>query len=350
MVTIREVAKESGFSSTTVSIVLNDAPIAQYIPLKTKTRIKQVAKRLRYRPNVFARSLRSKRSHTVGVFVLDITDPYCAHILRGIEESLYHSSYLPILTDIQNDRGRFERYLELLLDRQVEGLITLANSIFLDIELLAALERRNVPTVIIGREVKHAFMSSVVVDNEAGARSALEHLLTLGHRRIAFIRGPKTLVDSSQRWKGIRAYAQEVALHIDSRLVLDMADIYEPTSSFQCGYALTQELLKRRHSFTALMAFDDMAAFGAIRALSDAGHKVPESCSVIGFDDVAPAAFYSPPLTTMRQPMEGLGSIGVKILLDAVNASVEKKVFSPVHQKVAAELVVRKSTAPLRRS
>ena len=123
MVTIRDVAKESGFSSTTVSIVLNNAPLARYIPTTTKKRIESAAKKLGYRPNLFARSLRSRRSHTIGVMVFDMTDPFCTLVLRGIENSLYQASYLPILTDVQNERARFERYLEMLLDRRVEALI-----------------------------------------------------------------------------------------------------------------------------------------------------------------------------------------------------------------------------------
>src|SRR4029077_5190385 len=122
-VTIRDVAERSGFSSATVSIVLNNAPLARYIPDTTKGRIHKAAKKLGYRPNLFARSLRGKRSHTVGVMVFDMTDPYCTLILRGIENALYQSSYLPILSDVHNERSRFERYLEMLLDRRVEALI-----------------------------------------------------------------------------------------------------------------------------------------------------------------------------------------------------------------------------------
>jgi len=133
MVTIRDVAKESGFSSTTVSIVLNSAPLSRYIPDDTKKKIAHAASKLGYRPNQFARSLRSKRSHTVGVMVFDMTDPYCTKILRGIENALYEASFLPILTDVHNERSRFERYLEMLLDRRIEGLIVLANWLFLDI-------------------------------------------------------------------------------------------------------------------------------------------------------------------------------------------------------------------------
>src|SRR6195256_6287428 len=188
VIPIRDVAKESGFSSTTVSIVLNDAPLARYIPPATKKRIEKAAKKLGYRPNMFARSLRSKRSHTIGVMVFDMTDPYCTLILRGIENSLYQSSYLPILTDVHNERSRFERYLEMLLDRRVEALIVLANWLFVNIDVLADLEKSSIPTVLIDCELKGDSMSSVIVDNELGGYLSLEHLHSLGHRKIAFIR------------------------------------------------------------------------------------------------------------------------------------------------------------------
>jgi LacI family transcriptional regulator len=346
-VTIRDVAKESGFSSTTVSIVLNNAPLARYIPATTKKRIERAAKKLGYRPNLFARSLRSKRSHTVGVMVFDIIDPYCTPFLRGIENSLYQSNFLPILTDAHNERSRFERYLEMLLDRRVEGLILLANWLFLDINLLGDLEKSSVPTAIISCELKTDAISSVIVDNEIGAHLALEHLYSLGHRKIAFIRGPKALADSAPRWKGIRNFAKESGLAIDSRLVVDLPESRDPLSSFESGYKLTEDLLKQKRPFTAILAFDDLTAFGTIRALTKAGIRVPEQCSVVGFDDVATCAIYTPPLTTVRQPMESMGATAVSIVVDGINAALEKREISATHRKVAPELVVRESTRSL---
>ena len=344
MVTIRDVAKESGFSSTTVSIVLNNAPLARYIPATTKKRIERAAKKLGYRPNLFARSLRSKRSHTVGVMVFDMTDPFCTLVLRGIENSLYQSSFLPILTDVHNERSRFERYLEMLLDRRMEGLIVVDNWLVLDINLLADLEKSSVPTAIIGCELKTDQISSIIVDNELGAHQAVEHLYSLGHRKIAFIRGPKSLTDSGPRWKGIRSFAKTSGLELDQRLILDLPESRNPTSSFDAGYKLTEELTQQRLSFTAIVAFDDMTAFGAIRALAKAGIKVPEQCSVIGFDDVATCGIYNPALTTIRQPLETMGSMAVSIVVDGINAALEKRESSALHRKVAPELVVREST------
>src|ERR1700675_1028204 len=346
-VTIRDVAERSGFSSATVSIVLNNAPLARYIPDTTKGRIHKAAQHLGYRPNLFARSLRGRRSHTGGVMVFDMTDPYCTLVLRGIENTLYQSSYLPILTDVHNERSRFERYLELLLDRRVEALIVLANWLFVDIDVLADLEKSSIPTAMIGRELRTDSVSSVMVDNELGAHAALEHLHSLGHRKIAFIRGPKTLGDSAPRWQGVRSFAKGAGLELDSRLIVDLPESQDPISSFEAGYKLTEELIKRKRPFTALMAFDDMTAFGAIRALAKAGLRVPEHCSVIGFDDVAASSLYTPALTTIRQPMEAMGAMAANLAIEGINAVLEKREIAAVHRKMAPELAVRESTRTL---
>jgi LacI family transcriptional regulator len=347
-VTIRDVARASGFSSTTVSFVLNDAPLARFIPARTKNRIRSAAKRLRYRPHLLTPVMRSKRSHAIGVMVFDVTDPYCTLILRGVENALYQASYVPILADAHNERSRFERYLELLLDRRVEGLIVLANWLFLDIHFLADLEKNAIPATMIGGELKTDSVSSVVVDNAVGGRLALEHLYSQGHRKIAFIRGPKMLGDSGPRWRGIRAVAQSNGLELDPKLIEDMPESRDPNSGFDAGLRLTEELLKRKRPFTALMAFDDLTAFGAIRALHKAGLRVPEDCSVIGFDDVASASIATPPLTTIRQPMESMGATAVGILMDSINARQENREFTAAHLRVAPELVVRESTKALR--
>ncbi len=345
MVTIREVAKESGFSSTTVSIVLNNAPLARYIPDTTKKRIERAAQKLGYRPNLFARSLRNRRSHTVGVMVFDMTDPYCTPILRGIETSLYQASFLPILTDVHNERSRFERYLEMLLDRRVEALIVVANWLFVEIDVLGDLEKSNIPTAMIGRELQAGAISSVIVDNELGSQLAIEHLFSLGHRNIAFIRGPKRITDSAPRWKGVRNFAKAHGLEINPDLVLDLPESSDPLSSFDAGHKLTEDLLRRRRPFTALMAFDDMTAFGAIRALSKAGIRVPEQCSVIGFDDIAHSTLLTPSLTTVRQPMPEMGKMAVSIVSEGISAVQEKRKITANHRKLVPQLVVRDSTS-----
>ena len=200
---------------------------------------------------------------------------------------------------------------------------------------------------MIGRELQTDTVSSVIVDNEMGAYSAVEHLHSLGHRKIAFIRGPKTLADSAPRWQGVRSFAKRTGLELDPRLIVDLPESGDPISSFEAGYKLTEELLKRKRPFTALMAFDDMTAFGAIRALAKAGLRVPEHCSVIGFDDVAASSLYTPPLTTIRQPMEAMGAMAANLAIEGINAVLEKREITAVHRRMAPELAVRESTRSL---
>lgn len=343
--TIRDVARESGYSASTVSIVLNSAPLSRYIPNGTKERIQATARRLGYRPNPLARSLRSQRSNIVGVMVFDILDPFCTPILRGLENSLYQANYLSLLVDSHNEPQRFERYLEMLLDRRVEGLIVIANWLVTDIKVLADLTAKQIPTVIAGRGIEIANASTVSVDNEGGAALALEHLYGLGHREIAFLRGPKTLASSGQRWKGIRNFAQSAGLRLDAKRFAELPESLDPNSSFDAAVQLTTELLGRGKPFTALMAYDDMTALGALRALKNKGLRVPEDCSVIGFDDVAQASLSVPSLSTVRQPMEAMGSMSVEMILEVVKAVNQKREVPIVRRKIPAELVVRESTA-----
>ena len=344
LVTMRDVARATGFSPATVSIVLNDAPLARYIASGTKKKIEETAKRLGYRPNAMARFLRSRRSQSIGVMLTDVTDPFCTPILRGIENALYPLAYLPIFADAHNQRERFERYLEMLLERHVDGLIVVANWLLVDIHVLADLNKAEVPTVTIGWEIPGNRVSFAMVDNEAGGRMALEHLHQLGHRRIAVILGPKRLIDSAPRWRGIQKFAQSVKLEIDSSLVTRLPDVFDANASFEQGYRLTEELLQKKKKFTALLAFDDLTALGAIRALTKAGINVPEQCSVIGFDDVAISALSVPSLTTVRQPLETMGAASVNIVMEAIKAGHENRDWGAIAQKLHAELVIRDST------
>src|SRR5690349_15163407 len=343
-VTMRDVANASGFSPATVSIVLNNAPLARYIAPATKKKIEDSARKLGYRPNVMARFLRSKRTHSVGVIFFDVTDPFCTPILRGIENSLFQGSYVPIFADAHNQRNRFERYLEMLLERHVEALIVVANWLVVDIHVLADLSKRNIPAATIGWELPGDTVSSVMVDNETGGRMALEHLHQLGHRKIAFIRGPKMLIDSAPRWRGVQKYAHSAGIEIDPALVLQLPDSFDPNSGFDGGHRLTEELLQKKKKFTALVAFDDLTALGAIRALTKAGIKVPEQCSVIGFDDVPLSATAAPSLTTIRQPLEAMGNLAVNIIMDGINANQEKREWMISHHRSMPELVIREST------
>jgi LacI family transcriptional regulator len=347
MVTIRDVAEGSRCSVTTVSMVLNDGPAARRISELTRKRIWKVASRLGYRPNLFARSLRSQRSRSLGVLVFDITDPYCAQILRAIETHVQPSGYFSVLADLQNDRAQFRRCLDMLLGRRVEGIVAIANWTHLETNLLSEVSERNIPAVVIGRDLTGNAISSVVVDNQSGTRQALQHLFDLGHRTIAFIKGPKDLVDSAQRWQGLQSFAREVGLKLDPKLVLE---IKGRNSTYTEGYQLTEQLLERNQDITALVAFDDLTACAAIRALTKSGRAVPKDCSVVGFDDIPNSEFYNPPLTTVHQKLELQGSLGAEIIEELIKASLEKRPAQPKHRKVAPRLIIRESTCRAPRS
>jgi LacI family transcriptional regulator len=345
MITIRQLAKEIGLSPTTVSMVLNSSSLARNIPETTKNRVRVAAKKFDYTPNPFARSLFSRRSGSVAILLSDITDPYCTIVMKGISSSLHSSNYIPVLFDIDNSQAKFKDNLQKMVDHRLEGIIGIANSALLETALLTTAKKRKIPIVLIGRDMEGTDISSVSVDNEKGTYFAMKHLYDLGHRAIAFIKGPEDIIDSAQRWKGIVRFASETGLTIDRKLIMPMK---LPGTSHTAGFTAARELLRRKREFTALLAFDDVTAFGAIRAFTEAGKNVPVDCSVVGFDDVTTAAFYNPPLTTIRQPMKVLASLSVKIFLELTDAFFEKKEISPVHRKIEPKLVIRASTAPLR--
>jgi LacI family transcriptional regulator len=336
VVTIRDIAEATGFSIATVSLTLNKA--GRRIPASTQERIMRTARRLGYFPNLQARSLRSKRTHSVGVLVFDITDPYCTLIIRGIENSLYESGYMPILSDLQNNPKRLRQCTQMLMERRVEGLIAIANPVHLGTDLLSLVQQFNIPTVVIGSGSHNDSYGSVVVDNQLGTRLLMEHLIALGHRNFAVIKGPNAMIDSVPRWEGIRCVHAR-GIRIDAELI---AQIRGRNSSYEESYRLTQGLMSRNKPFTALVAFDDLTAFAAIGALSRAGKRVPEDCSVVGFDDIPGAAFYNPPLTTVDQKLEQQGLHAAEIV--EAMLSDKSRPRAPAHEIVTPTLVIRQST------
>ncbi|HTX42376.1 MAG TPA: LacI family DNA-binding transcriptional regulator [Acidobacteriaceae bacterium] len=344
-ITIVDVARESGFSASTVSIVLNEAPLSRYVAATTKEQIRSTAERLGYHPDLFARSLRSRRTHTIGVMIFDISDPFCTLILRGIERALHGAGYLPLMMDAHNNREQFEGYLRMLVERRIEGLIVVANWLFQECGLLARLQERGLPIVVVGRDLSGDGFRSVVVENEAGGYMAIQHLYDLGHRAIATIRGPVQMSDSSGRWAGIQRFCAGHNLAIREVHVRTLPDLLDPFAVFETGAALADEIVRADRDFTALIGFDDLTALGAMRGLTQAGVRVPHECSVIGFDDIPAASFTTPGLTTIRQPMEEMGAITTEHLLKMLSNPEEAPIQGgPLVQKLAPVLIARGST------
>jgi DNA-binding LacI/PurR family transcriptional regulator len=346
-VTLADVARASGFSTSTVSIVLNEAPLSRYVAAKTKEHIRQKAAEMGYHPDALARSLSRRRSQTIGVLVFDISDPFCMSLLRGIERALYQTPFLPIIMDADNRPEQFDRYLDMLIGRRVEGLVLVANWLFAEIEPLSKIEKNSIPIAVVGGDLTARGIQSVVVDNEAGGYEAMKHLYRTGHRKIAVLRGPEELVDSSRRWWGIQKFAAEVHLHLDARLSRQLPASMDPNSGFEGGFRLTSELISGKLDFSAILAFDDLTALGAIRALWTAGRHVPDDCSVIGFDDVPHAALSTPAITTVRQPMLEMGSLAAKLVLEAIAAGKPASPPTKLLHLLPPELVERDSTRML---
>lgn len=332
VVTLKAVAAYAGFSAGTVSAVLNDAPSAKHIPKHTRERILAAARKLDYRPNYFARSLRKRRTLTIGVIAHEIGDGYGSSVIAGIESGTRQKDYFFVTGVHRHDPQIFEKYCRLLLQRGAEGVITV------DYNLAHSLP---VPAVAIPGHMGNEGVTNIVLDHRHAAELALRHLVDLGHRNIAILRGQAESADSRDRWEAVQTVAQEIGLELDLELVIQ---IDSTDSSPGVGYPYGKQLIEKKKPFTALFAYNDISAMGAIRAFQEAGFRVPQDISVIGFDDIPAAAFHYPSLTTVRQPLHKMGETAVEILISRIEENKEW----PGEISVQPELVVRESTAASR--
>jgi DNA-binding LacI/PurR family transcriptional regulator len=332
--TIADLANHLGLTKGTISAVLNNSPYARSIPQRTKDRILAASQELNYRPNELARYLRQKRSFSIGIIVEEIGDPYSSVIISGIESVLSLRKYIFLTVVHRHNPDLLRQYLEVLRVRGAEGLISIDTAVTAPLAL---------PLVSVPGYSTLPEVHNIVLDHRKAATMALEHLVELGHRRIAVFRGQKFSADSAARYKSIREVAQELGVPIDKKLVVELAGDH---ASPQPGYEAIQKLQANGAKYSAVFAYNDMSAIGAIQALKGLGLKVPEDISVVGFDDVREASFYSPALTTVRQPLRKMGELAAQILLDRI----EEKEECPSNVKVVPEFVVRQSTAAIRAS
>jgi DNA-binding LacI/PurR family transcriptional regulator len=332
-VTLRTLASHLGLSLTTVSVVVSDSPAAQAIPLATRKRILAAASELHYRPNYFARSLRKQRSMSVGVLVSEMSEGYFTLVMNGIEEYLMAAKYFYLLAAHYWDTAHVEEYPKMLLERGVDGLL-LVNT--------PTPSRVQVPTVSISGHQDVPGVTNIQLNHKLAARLAIKHLADLGHTRVAFMKGQEQTVDTNSRWQEILETARACGMELHPELLIKLT---ENSWSPALGYGPVKALLSRTRDFTALFAFNDIAAIGAIRALHEAGLWVPHDVSVIGFDDVLSAPFGIPSLTTIRQPLREMGKAGAECLLNKIN---HPKISHPQQVSMQPELVVRESTAQVR--
>lgn len=330
-VSLKQLAKHLKLSTTTLSLVLNDAPSAVSIPKETKDRIFAAAKELNYRPNYLARSLRFQRTHTFGVIVPELSDGYSSMVLNGVESVLSGEGYLYLTVSHLHRGDLLEKVPRMLLERQVEGLIAVDTPI-----------RTNpgLPIVTVSGHQEMEGVTNVILNHEYAAELGVGHLYDLGHRSIAVIIGQEFSSDTEIRWRSIREAAQRRNIAIDPCLT---AQLEGDTPSPELGYAAAKSILAGGKKFTALFAFNDISAIGAIRAFEESGLRVPTDVSVLGFDDIYAAAFHNPALTTIRQPLFEMGRLAAKTLLGMLNSDSNEK--SPPVLTVEPSLIIRESTA-----
>ncbi|MFY9753674.1 MAG: LacI family DNA-binding transcriptional regulator [Candidatus Acidiferrales bacterium] len=328
-VTLRSVAEHVGLTPSTVSAVLNNSSASRSVPQHTKNRILTAARELNYRPNYFARSLRVKRTYTIGVILAEIGDAYGSILIGGIERYLREQNFFFLTVAHHHDPKLLATYSNMLRERGVEGFISVDTRLTDDPPL---------PTVAIAGHRGLEHVTNIVLDHRRAAFLALKHLLDLGHQRIAFMKGSTASSDSDDRWNAICEVAAKLRIPMRPELIVQLVGA-DPSPNL--GYPRAKELLARKRPFTALFAYNDISAIGSIFAFREAGLRVPDDISVVGFDDIQSAAYLSPALTTVRQPLPKMGEIAARTLLDQIE---ERAKYVP-EIAIEPEFVVRGTTA-----
>jgi LacI family repressor for deo operon, udp, cdd, tsx, nupC, and nupG len=332
--TIKEVAKTANVSVATVSRTLQ---MPQVVAESTRQRVYEAIAQLGYTPNAQARTLRTARTRLVIALVPDIANPFFSEVIRGMEQVAHQNGYSVLLGDAQNSPAREQAYADMIPARQADGLITLLPHV----PQLPPEWRSHLVNAC--EYVSDKNVTSVYVDNVQAASTAVNHLITLGHRDIAFISGPPRPI-SSDRQQGYVQALREAGLRLNPALIAG-GDF-----SFEAGARAVETLLASRQKFTALFCSNDEMAIAAMVTLNTHGLRVPEDVSVVGFDDIRFARYCNPPLTTVAQPKNQLGGEAMTLLIEILNGGD----IAPRKRILPTELVIRKSTArrsePTRRS
>ncbi len=330
-ISLKDVAASLKLSPTTVSVVLNYSPLADSIPQETKDRIFEAARNLNYRPNYIARSLRNQRTHTIGVLIPEMSDGYSAAVLSGVEEKLLQEGYFYFVASHHHREDLIERNTQFLVARCVEGILAIDTPIH---------HQSFLPIVSISGHDRIKGVTNIVLNHETAAQLAIEHLHKLGHRKIGVIKGQQFSSDTEVRLNTVLSAAQKYGVQIENNWITQLIG---DDPSPETGYLATKKLLSHGAEFTALLAFNDISAIGAIRALREGGLIVPNDVSIIGFDDITAAEYHNPALTTIRQPLKKMGSLGAEHLLQ----NIQKNPADTLSLEITVEpdLIIRQSTA-----
>jgi DNA-binding LacI/PurR family transcriptional regulator len=327
---LKMLAEYLDLSPATISFVLNNAP-GRSIPTVTRDRVKAAAKKFGYQPNQVARSLQGFNTRTIGILLPELGDGYHSQVLSGAADLLMQEGYFFFTAHHRHKQDLIAEYPHLLLSRGVEGILAI------DTHLVQPLPA---PAVCVAGHTSLPGLTNVILDHHRAAELALGHLYRLGHRKIAYMHGHPFSSDTQSRWRAITQVARALSLAIAPELVIRLdKDSHSP----ELGYPGIHQLLLRRKEFTAVLCFNDVSAIGSIRALHDAGLRVPQDVSVLGFDDIQAAGFVIPSLTTIRQPLLQMGRTAAELLLKKLTREKLPEIVT-----IEPELILRESTARVR--
>lgn len=314
MVNIKEVADLAKVSTTTVSHVINNT---RYVSDELVERVNKAMEELNYHPNSLARGLRSGKTKTIGLVIPDISNQFFAEISRKIEDKGFEYDYSVILCDTDDDVEKENRYIDVLIAKQVDGIIFISAGG--DSVNLNKIIDMDISIVVIDRDIQLAKTDIVLVDNSVGGYEATGYLIELGHRRIACITGSSPTTPSAQRVAGYKKALQKNGIALDPCLIVP-GDYH-----FNSGYKAMQELLSLSDPPTAVFACNDMMALGAIQAANEKGMKIPEDISVIGFDNIPFSQTVFPTLTTVAQPINDMAELAVDLLIEKIRLNSQRK-------------------------
>jgi LacI family transcriptional regulator len=327
-ISLKELAKHLDLSPSTVSVVLNNVA-GRSISEATRIRVREASERLRYRPSMLAKSLRQRQTQTIGVLLPDVREGYHAQVLGGIASELERQRYSYLIAQHRHEPDRINEYTEILLSRGAEGFIAI------DTHLTHS---PHVPVIAVAGHQRLVDVTNVILNHDHAATLTIRHLHELGHREIAVIKGQRWSSDTPTRWTATVSAARKYGIVIPAVLVVQLD---REVTSPEIAYSHVQRLLCAGKQFTAIICFNDIAALGAIRAINDAGLRVPDDISVVGFDDIALAVFARPSITTIRQPLQQMGETAARLLLDRLRNNARHQ----AEVAVEPELIVRESTS-----
>jgi len=326
--TIYDIAREAGVSIATVSQVINGKG---KISEKRRAEIMEIMERLHYQPSAIAAALTGKQTYTLGLLVPDISNPYFAELARAVEDRSRQLGYSVVICSTDNKDERVERYLNLLQQKRVDGMM-IGTGID-NAEILSPLLQQSIPVALIARHMPSLSVHTVTIDDILGGTLAAEHLLELGHTRVAVLSEPSKVSSSQERVRGFRE-----AL-IKAGYTLEPTQIRESAADLSSAKKEALLLLREDDHPTGLFCCNDIQAIGALQAAKELGLRVPEDVSIIGFDNTILASVTSPPLTTVAQPIEELGHRAVDLLIEELKD--ERK--EPQKIVLKPELVIRDS-------